>query len=135
MEFGFEHLRIFLFNYGSVTVAQAGFFVSVTVVFYRLFCLPISQILRTIKTLAKPLASLIKVEAPKYATLSKVCVETGQLSHYVYTRLNVLASGLKFVGVRPLETSEALSRGVDVISEASLLVFAAGVMIIEAIFL
>ena len=72
---------------------------------------------RFIKTAAKPVAAYFKAEAPKSPLFSKLCSTIGQTVHTLSSRLNVLVSGYKFVGVKPLEYDVALSKGVEYIAE------------------
>mgnify|MGYP003387642320 CR=1 FL=1 len=70
----------------------------------------------------------MKSEAPKHPRFSKFCVGIGQGMHSLYSRINVLASGYKFVGVKPLAHDEALAKGVDYFSEFAV-IFASGAII------
>lgn len=73
----------------------------------------------------------MKVEARKHPTFTKTCVTIGELSHQITSRMNVLASGYKFLGVSPLEKEEALSKGIDFLSEAFIFCVAGSIIIIE----
>jgi hypothetical protein len=73
----------------------------------------------------------LKVEAKKHPNFSNVCVTAGQLSHQIISRMNVLASGYRILSIAPLEREEALSKGIDFLSEAFIFVMAGGVIVIE----
>lgn len=73
----------------------------------------------------------MKSQAPTSPTFSKVCVSIGQLSHSTFTRINVLASGYKFVGVKPLERDDALNKGVDIISEFMVILASGTIIVVE----
>jgi len=84
-----------------------------------------------LKTIAKPLASRLKLEAGRSQTFRTGCVSFGQISHYVNTRVNVIASGYKFIGVKPLPEEEALQLGVASLSEVIVMGLGAAIVIVE----
>jgi optic atrophy 3 protein len=85
-----------------------------------------------VKTISKPLASRLKVEASKREGLRKFCQSIGDGVHYIYARGNVIASGYKFVGVKPLPEEQAISDGISTLSETVIVGFSAFVIIIDA---
>ena len=66
-----------------------------------------------VKTLSKPVATRIKIEAAKHEKLSTFCIFLGQTAHQISSRANVLALGYKFVGVKPLLAEDALIKGAN----------------------
>jgi optic atrophy 3 protein len=96
-----------------------------------LYLLIIPFNIRLVKTLAKPVAARLKKEAKKRPYLTKVCIETGQISHQFSARLNSFASGYKVVGINPLPEEDALSRGINFMSEFLVFSIAGGIIIIE----
>lgn len=84
-----------------------------------------------VKTIAKPVATRLKVEARKHPTFSRICIKVGELSHQVTSRMNVIASGYKILGVNPLPEEEALSRGVNFLSESFVFTVAGTIIIVE----
>jgi hypothetical protein len=59
-----------------------------------------------VKTLAKPVANRVKVEATRHPRLSLVCTSVGQLLHQVTSRINVMAQGYKVLNIDPLPEEE-----------------------------
>lgn len=51
-----------------------------------------------VKTLSKPVATRLKVEAAKRPHVSQVIGQLGQVLHQMSSRFNVFASGYRFVG-------------------------------------
>ncbi len=84
-----------------------------------------------VKTIAKPLASKIKAEAGKHPKFSTFCSSIGETAHQLTSRMNVFASGYRFIGAKPLPQEEALKQGIDVISETFLMFVAGGIMVVE----
>ncbi len=83
------------------------------------------------KTIAKPVASRIKVEAKKHPRFSSLCISLGQFTHQITSRLNVLASGYKIIGVSSLPEEEALSRGINFLSETFVFSVAGTIIVVE----
>lgn len=79
-----------------------------------------------VKTISKPVATRMKTSAGRHPNLSLLCVWLGETSHQFMSRMNVMASGYKFVGAKPLPAEEALKQGIDVLSEA-IVFFVAGI--------
>jgi len=73
----------------------------------------------------------MKIEAKRHPTLMSSCIYVGQFSHQITSRLNVLASGYKILGIKPLPEDEALSRGVNFLSEAFVFLVGGGIIIVE----
>ncbi len=73
----------------------------------------------------------MKAEASKHPNFSKFCEAIGQFQHVVYSRVNVLASGHKFIGVKPLEFDKALSAGVEAVSEFTVLAISGTFILVE----
>ncbi len=85
-----------------------------------------------VKYMAKPVAARMKVEAVKHpATIGKWAEFLGQTAHQIEKRLNVLAAGYKFLGVKPLPQEEALNNGIGFISEGLVISITACIIIIE----
>jgi hypothetical protein len=84
-----------------------------------------------VKTIAKPLASRLKVEAASRPALREFCEKIGNKVHYIYSRMNVVASGYKFVGVKPLAPEVALNDGISTLSETLVVGFSAFVVIVD----
>jgi len=85
-----------------------------------------------VKYMAKPVAARIKVEATKHPkTIGKWAEFLGQTAHQIEKRLNVLAAGYKFLGVKPLPQEEALNNGIGFISEGLVISITACIIIIE----
>lgn len=107
------------------------FSIMCTVCLFLLFSVIVLQICRFIKTAAKPVAAYFKAEAPKSPVFSKICAAIGQSVHKLSSRLNVLVSGYKFVGVKPLEHDVALSKGVEYVAEFIVIGASGGIIMIE----
>ena len=73
----------------------------------------------------------MKSEAPNYPKFAKLCVSCGQAMHLLYSRVNVLASGHKFVVVKPLAHDEALSKGVEYVSEFMVIMASGSIIVVE----
>lgn len=84
-----------------------------------------------IKTISKPLATRLKFEASRLPAFYKASVRAGQASHYMSSRINVFASGYKFLGVKPLPVDEALDVGVSYLADGIVIFLGATVIIIE----
>lgn len=77
------------------------------------------------------MANRIKIEAKKHPMMMNGCVYIGQISHQITSRLNVLASGYKILGIKPLPEEEALARGVNFLSEAFVFLVGGGIIVVE----
>lgn len=55
----------------------------------------------------------------------------GQTSHYLQSRVNVFASGYKFLGVKPLPADEAMEVGVSYLADGIVIFLGATIIIIE----
>ena len=53
------------------------------------------------------------------------------MTHQLNARINVIASGYKFKGAKPLVYEEARSQGVDVLSEFMVFVIGGSIIIVE----
>lgn len=84
-----------------------------------------------IKALSKPLATRLKIEAGRSPKFHEASVHVGQASHYLSSRLNVFASGYKFLGVKPLPTAEAMEMGVSYIADGVVIILGATIIIVE----
>lgn len=102
-----------------------------------------------VKTLAKPIAQRIKIEASRHPRFSVYCTSLGQAVHHISSRINILASGYKFFGVKPLPPEEgrvlrmcqyrlstnfcalALNKGVNFLSESIIFGIGGGIIIVE----
>lgn len=86
-----------------------------------------------VKQIAKPLAARMKIESAKHpkGRLAELCVSTGQAAHQLGSRLNVLASGYSFIGVKPLPRDDALSKGINFWSETVVFICAGTIITIE----
>ena len=72
-----------------------------------------------------------KAQSQKEPRLAKFFMDVGQRMHYVQSRINVIASGYKFVGVKPLPNDQALNDGAGTISELLVLSLSATIVIYE----
>ena len=84
-----------------------------------------------VKTISKPVAAFMKAQAQKEKRLAEFFCLIGQSMHYVQSRINVIASGYKFVGVKPLPGDQALNDGVGTFSEILVLSISATLVIYE----
>lgn len=84
-----------------------------------------------LKTITKPLSSRLKFEAQRRPKFQAMCGWVGQWSHYVFTRINVFASGYKFIGVKPLPPNDAVDVGISYLSEGIVMGSAASIVIVE----
>lgn len=84
-----------------------------------------------VKTIAKPVTSFMKSEASKHPTFSSLCANIGQVQHRLMSRINVLTSGYKFVGVKPLEHDVAFARGVELLAEVMVVSISGGIIMVE----
>jgi len=84
-----------------------------------------------VKQVSKPVTNILKAEAKKYPRFSLFCSYVGQKAHYWSSRINVMTSGYKFVGVKPLADDVALSDGIAYVSEFTLFSIAGGIIVIE----
>lgn len=84
-----------------------------------------------IKTLAKPVAGILKEEAKQHPRFSRICVSMGQVAHRVMSRINVMAKGYKFLGIEPLPEQEAMNKGADLMSEIFIFTVGGGIMAFE----
>ena len=84
-----------------------------------------------IKTISKPLGTRLKFEASRFPTFYKASVSVGQTSHYLSSRINVFASGYKFLGVKPLPADEAMEMGVSYLADGIVIFLGATIIVIE----
>ena len=84
-----------------------------------------------VKTIAKPLGGYMKSKARKWPTLDTTMCWVGNSYHYANVRMNVLASGHKFISCKSLPHDTALKDGVGIFSEGLVLGFSAFVIITE----
>lgn len=83
------------------------------------------------KTLAKPLAARLKVEAKHYPSFYKLCISSGQFAHQITSRLNVIASGYKVIRINPVAEEEALDLGISFLSESFVFAVAGTIIVVE----
>jgi hypothetical protein len=84
-----------------------------------------------LKTIAKPIAIYLKAAAPKYQRLHNIYVDVGQRVHWITTKMNIIASGHKVLTINPLPEPEALSRGIDFLSEVFVFAFGGTIILVE----
>ena len=84
-----------------------------------------------VKTIAKPLGRYMKNESKYYPLLDRSFSGLANAVHYTNVRVNVLASGYKFISLRPLPHDRALAEGVAIFSEGLVLVFSGLVIVVE----
>ena len=84
-----------------------------------------------VKTIAKPLGRYMKNESKYYPRLDRTFCGLANAIHYANVRVNVLASGYKFVSLRPLPHDRALAEGVAIFSEGLVLGFSGLVIVVE----
>lgn len=85
-----------------------------------------------VKTISKPLASRLKVEAKNRPLLGRLCQGVGDGWHYMNSRGNVVASGYKFVGVKPLPVLEAVNDGAGILAEGLVVGFSVFAVVVES---
>jgi len=84
-----------------------------------------------VKTISKPVGMFFKAQSQKEPRVAKFFMDVGQRMHYVQSRINVIASGYKFVGVKPLPNDQALNDGAGTMSELLVLSLSATIVIYE----
>ena len=84
-----------------------------------------------IKTLSKPLGTRLKFEAGRNPKFFAFSLDIGQKTHYLSSRVNVIASGYKFLGVKPLGDDEAVDLGVSYIADGVVVAIGATIIIVE----
>eukprot|EP01036_Dinobryon_divergens_P023775 gene23775-32160_t len=84
-----------------------------------------------VKQLSKPIASRLKVEAARSQGMSDSCASVGQVAHQITSRISILASGYRIVGVKPLPYETAVADGITVISESIMYTIAGSIIIYE----
>jgi hypothetical protein len=84
-----------------------------------------------VRTLAKPMASGIKNRLRRHPVLSEQVGVMGQGLHQISSRINVVSSGYKFVGAKPLNHEDAVAKGANAISEGFIFFVAATVATFE----
>mmetsp|Transcript_2511 Transcript_2511/g.5300 ORF Transcript_2511/g.5300 Transcript_2511/m.5300 type:complete len:262 (+) Transcript_2511:21-806(+) len=70
-----------------------------------------------LRTIAKPVATRLMIDAKRHPTIEKLCVSVGQSFHQVSSRINILASGYRIVGIPPIPHEQALNDGVSIVSD------------------
>jgi hypothetical protein len=85
-----------------------------------------------VKTVAKPLGKYLKNESKYYPWLDRTLCKFANAIHYTNVRVNVLASGYKFVSLRRLPHDKALSDGVSIFSEGLVLGVSGVVILVES---
>ena len=84
-----------------------------------------------VKTIAKPLGGYVKSKAKQFPILDRALYNFGNSYHYAFVRVNVLASGHKFISCRPLPHDQGLKDGTAMFSEGLVLGFSAFVILVE----
>jgi hypothetical protein len=84
-----------------------------------------------VKTIAKPLATRLKLEAEKNAKFSKFSIAIGQFGHEIVSRINIFASGYRILKIKPLPEEEAQTNGISIISEAVVYLISGTIIIVE----
>ena len=84
-----------------------------------------------LKTITKPLSSRLKFESQRRPKFQAACASVGQASHYASTRVNVFASGYKFIGVKPLPPNDAVDVGISYLSDIIVMSIGAAIIIVE----
>lgn len=84
-----------------------------------------------LKTLSKPLGSRLRTEADKRPAFHAASVYIGQASHILSSRINVYASGYKFLGVKPLSPKDAMELGVSYMADGIIIFLGGGIIITE----
>ena len=73
----------------------------------------------------------LKVEATKRPDLASKLSTLGQGLHQISSRINVFASGYKFLGVKPLAAEDATSKAVNFLSETFVFTVAGTIIVVE----
>ena len=84
-----------------------------------------------LKTLSKPLGSRLRTEADKRPNFHAASEYIGQATHILSSRINVYASGYKFLGVKPLSPKDAMELGVSYIADGIIIFLGGGIIITE----
>ena len=84
-----------------------------------------------LKTLSKPLGSRLRTEAEKRPSFFAVSEYIGQATNVLSSRINVYASGYKFLGVKPLPPKDAMELGVSYIADGIIIFLGGGIIITE----
>lgn len=84
-----------------------------------------------LKTLSKPLGSRLRTEAEKRPSFHAVSELVGQATNVLSSRINVYASGYKFLGVKPLSPKDAMELGVSYIADGIIIFLGGGIIITE----
>ncbi len=77
------------------------------------------------------MASKVKLEASKHASIKKGCVTAGQWIHQITKRANLIVQGYKVLKITPLPEEEALNKGVDIMSETSVFLVTVSIVVYE----
>jgi hypothetical protein len=99
--------------------------------FLLLYLICITFFKRLIKQLAKPLTTRLTTEADKRPLFSSFCEKFGQMSHQLYSRVNIIASGYRVLTIKPLSPEEARSIGITTLSELVMMIAAAAIIVAE----
>ncbi|CAO3597210.1 unnamed protein product [Absidia cylindrospora] len=84
-----------------------------------------------VKTLAKPVANSIKVQAKQHPNFKEFCIGVAQKSHKLEMNLKMNFLGYRKEVIRPLNDARAIESGANFISEAFVFSVAASIIIAE----
>ncbi|KAI7877126.1 hypothetical protein K492DRAFT_209939 [Lichtheimia hyalospora FSU 10163] len=85
-----------------------------------------------IRTLAKPVANSIKVQAKEHASFREFCIAVAQRSHKLEMTLKMKFLGYKKEVIRPLNDAKAVEAGANFLSESFIFGVAASIIIAES---
>mmetsp|Transcript_1285 Transcript_1285/g.1965 ORF Transcript_1285/g.1965 Transcript_1285/m.1965 type:complete len:116 (-) Transcript_1285:983-1330(-) len=84
-----------------------------------------------VKTLAKPLANVLKEQAKDHPELRRICVNIGQFVNEKSVKVNMRFLGHKITEVKPLNESAAVSKGADILGEGFIYSVSVATVLVE----
>ncbi|KAG7664339.1 uncharacterized protein J8A68_002121 [[Candida] subhashii] len=85
-----------------------------------------------VKTVAKPMANVIKQQAKEHERFRSICIKMAQSLHRNETRLRMSLLGEKKIKIRPLNDTKAIEQGATFISEFFIFSVAGSLIFYEA---
>lgn len=85
-----------------------------------------------VKTVAKPMANVIKQQAKEHERFRNICIKMAQSLHRNETRLRMSLLGEKKIKIRPLNDTKAIEQGATFISEFFIFSVAGSLIFYEA---
>ena len=81
-----------------------------------------------LRTVSKPMAKVLQREAVNSSLLRNSVASVGQVSHYMTTYLNILASGHRSIKIRRLSEEKAIALGSELVGEGFIFAVAGAVV-------